>query len=101
MKIKVDVVLKNMNGAALKDIDENGVTIDATLRRTLVNAVLTPIQNESGIEKVKKYELAKRIYTNDEVELTDEEIKLLKNRVGESFGPIVVGQVFEILEKGN
>jgi hypothetical protein len=42
--------------------------------------------------------LAKKIFSDDEVELTVEEVALIKSRVGETFPPLVVGQVYEILE---
>jgi len=99
MKFNVNEVLKALNGQTLKDVDANGESIDATLKTAIVNALLAPVQKESGVDKVKKYELATRVYKNDEVELTAEEISLIKKCVGENFAPIVVGQVFNILEK--
>ena len=86
------------DGQVMKDNDGQGNAIDATLKLAIVNAVLSPVQNENGVEKVKKFDLAQRIYKNDEVNLTAEEISLIKERVGESFPPIVVGQVWKILE---
>ena len=101
MKIKTDVVLKTLNGDVLKDNDGQGNIIDATLKNAIVNALLAPLQQgkiETGVDKVKKYELSCRIYESDEIELTPEEVVLIKERVGEAFGAIVVGQVFNLLE---
>jgi len=101
MKINVNQVLKNLAGETLKDNDGTGKAIDATLKLAIINSVLAPVQNknESGVEKVKKYELAKKVYANDEIDLTAEEITLIKQRVGEVYAPLLVGQIFEMLEK--
>ena len=97
MLVKVNVPLKTMDGQVMKD-NVDGQAVDATVKLVIVNAVLAPVQKESGIEKVKKYELAKKIYTSDEVELTAEEISLIKETVGENFAPVIVGQVWNLLE---
>jgi len=97
MLINVDGVLKSMDGKALQDV-VNGEARDALIKDVLVNAILSPVQNESGMDKVKKYELAKRIYVGGDINLTAEEIALIKDRVGESYAPIIVGQLYELLE---
>lgn len=98
MKVDVTQTFKTLSGKMMKDVGENGEPVDATLRLCVVNSLLAPVQKESGIDKVKKYELAKRVYQNDVVELTTEEIALIKNRIGEAVIPIVVGQAFDMLE---
>jgi hypothetical protein len=98
MKITVTQTLKNMDGQVMKDNDGQGNAVDATLRMAIVNAVLSPVQKESGMEKVKKYELAKRIHQSDEVDLTAEEISLIKERVGEVYPALITGQIWDILE---
>jgi len=97
MLVKVNVPLKTLDGQTMRD-NVDGQAVDATVRMAIVNAVLSPVQKESGIEKVKKYELAKKIYASDEVDLNEDEIKLIKDRVGETFPPIVVGQIYELLK---
>ena len=98
MLVKVNVPLKTFDGIAMKDNDGQGNAIDATIQGAIVNAILLPVEKETGVEKVRKYELAKRIYNNDEVDLNEDEIKLIKDCVGKGFAPIVVGQVFELLK---
>ena len=97
MLVKVDIPLKTMDGQVMKD-SVDGKAVDATVRAAIVNSVLAPVQKESGIEKVKKFNLAQRVYDKDEVELTAEEISLIKTCIGENFAPIVVGQVWNLLE---
>ena len=76
----------------------DGKAIDATVKMAIVNAVLSPVERENGVEKVKKYELAKKVYASDEVDLDEDEIKLIKDRVGETYAPIIVGQIYELLK---
>ena len=97
MLVTVSVPLKTLDGQKMKDNVE-GKAVDATIKNAIVNAVLAPVQKESGVDKVKKYELAKKVFENDEVDLNEDEIKTIKDAVGEQFSPIVVGQIFELLK---
>lgn len=98
MKIKVTESLKQMNGKPMVDQDDNGKPVEATIRTVLVNALLSPVPEEKGMDKVAKYDLAQRIYKEDEVDLNETDIKLIKDRVGELFAPLVVGQIFNLLK---
>lgn len=98
MLVKVNVPLKTLDGQVMKDNDGQGNVIDATAKLAMVNAILAPKQSDKGVDKVRKYELAKRIYGNDEVDLNEEEIKEIKDAVGENFAPIIVGQIHELLK---
>ena len=98
MLVKVNVPLKTMGGQEMKENDGQGNAIDVTVKTAIVNAVLSPVQKELGTDKVKKYELAKRVFESDEVDLNEDDIKIIKERVGEIFAPIVVGQIYELLK---
>lgn len=97
MLVNVSEVLKNIAGETMKDMID-GEAVDATVKMAIVNAVLSPVQKESGIDKVKKYELAKKVFNDSEVDLDEDEIKLIKERVGEVFPPVIVGQIYELLK---
>lgn len=97
MKVIINQVLKTLDGQTMKD-NVNGIAVDATVKDALVNAVLAPDKDESGVDKVAKYELAKKIYSSDEVDLDENEIKTIKDAIGKSYAPIVVGQIFELLK---
>jgi len=97
MLVNVNQVLKTLDGQVMKD-NVDGNAVDATVKMAIVNAVLSPVEKENGVDKVKKYELAKKIYASDEVDLDEKEIALIKERVGEGFAPIIVGQIFELLK---
>lgn len=98
MKINVDAELVNLNGDVLLDINSKGESVNATVKTCLVNAVLAPVEKELGIDKVKKYELAKLIFKGGEVDLTIDDITFIKKSVGDNFTPLVVGQIFELLK---
>jgi hypothetical protein len=97
MLVKVDGTLKTLDGTVIMDNDGKGNAVEATVRMALVNAILSPVQQETGMEKVKKYELAKKIHDQDEVELSMDDIELIKDRVGEIYAPVVVGQLYSLL----
>jgi len=94
--------LKTMSGEVMKDMDEKNEAVDATLKMAVVNALLAPQkEQESGVDKIKKYELAKMVFKAEgEVDVTAEDITLIKKAVEKAFpSPIIVGQVNEMLEK--
>lgn len=97
MLVKVNVPLKTLEGKTMKD-NADGEAVDATVKMVIVNAVLAPAQNEKGVDKVVKYELAKKVHSNDEVDLDEKEIAMIKDVVGENFAPIIVGQIYELLK---
>lgn len=98
MLIKVDTPLRNMDGNVMKD-NVDGEAVDANLKMAMVNAILSPVERESGMDKVKKYELAKKIHdATDEVELSVEDVSLIKERVGDVFPALITGQVWSMLE---
>lgn len=77
-----------------------------TLRTACVNVLTMREMDErgrakemSGKDKVKRYELAKKIYKSTGlVDLQSEEITLLKELIGRIYPPITVGQSYEILD---
>jgi len=76
----------------------DGQAVDATVQMGIVNALLSAVEKDKGVEKIKKYELAKKVYSNVEVDLNEDEIKLIKDRVGELYAPVIVGQIYELLK---
>jgi hypothetical protein len=97
MKVNVDQVLKNMDGSSMKDVDVDGNAIDATLKMAIVNALLAPVERESGTDKMRKFNLAQKAYAGGDIEFDLDELKLIKDRVGDIFPPLVVGTVYQAL----
>ena len=83
MKIDFTQSLKTLGGETMKDIDEKGNAIDATIKLAIVNALLAPSKDpESGVNKIKKYELAKMVFKADgEVDITADDIVMIKKAV--------------------
>jgi hypothetical protein len=72
-----------------------------TLGEVVANALVNQFKDETptGQEKVKRWALALRIHNaKGDVELTADDVKLIKDLVAKAYGPIVVGQVWSILD---
>jgi hypothetical protein len=106
MKINFSHELKTLDGKSIPGFDGKertslkDVCVDALLAqfRDEVGAAGNPGTGISGEEKCNRYVLATRIYGDDEVDLKVEEIALLKKLVGKGFGPLIVGQAWDMLE---
>lgn len=96
MKRIVTTVLTDLHGEAM-----NGAGGPLTLRSACVDALLGAYQDEvalPGEEKYRRFQLATKLSSSDEVDLTAEEITQLKKLVGKAWSPLVVGRVYELLE---
>ena len=90
--------LLDLDGEPLKD--PAGVTV--TLQNASVNALLANDQNENpdGVEKAKRFALAMKIHNVKEpVDVTAEEIALVKKLIGKVYTALVVGRAYELLEQ--
>lgn len=97
------IVLKDADGTPLTELRETSPKdtkkVEVTLGIICSRALFTPKRDpEPGDKKAERGALAFRIYDQGETELTAEEIVLIKQCVGEFLGPIVVTQVFDILD---
>lgn len=73
----------------------------ATLRAICVDALLNQYEAErnlSGEEKMTRFNLAVRITNEDEPELRSEEVTLIKKVVAMMYGPLVMGQTWNMLD---
>lgn len=100
MKIDTTHVLRTLDGEELKDQKNKPLTLGAIF--TL--ALLDPEQSKKsdGDEKAKRGCLAFEIQSAKKfIDLDIDALKMLKDLIGEKFPPIVVWQVWPILEKGH
>lgn len=97
MKVNVNETIKQLNGQPLLDA-VNGEAVEVTFRVVIVNALQAPVQGEDGMAKMKKWDLVTKIYKNDEVDLDEKEIALIKEAVGKKMPVAVVGPVYELLK---
>ena len=99
MYVNIDQSFKNVDGTNLVDVDTKEVV---KLKPVIVNALLGMFKDEeqlSGGEKLERWQLAIKINNADgDIELSAEEISLIKLLIGKMFTTIIVGQAFEMLE---
>jgi hypothetical protein len=97
MKINFTQPLKTLDGTELKIEGKTRTTAQAVMDSLLF--IFQDEANLPGEEKVKRYKLANRIYQSKcETDLTIEEAALIKKLTGKLFGPLIVGQIWSILE---
>lgn len=94
MKRNFDTVIKDIDGKPFAD---------GTV--TLKTLVITSIQIEAAgdermpvTEKVDLFKIASKVVGGGDVELSAEEIAIIKARIGKTLKPIFVGRAFELLE---
>ena len=90
------VALTDFNGRPLAT--EGGPAL--TLREAVTTALVAPYKDEtpSGMEKVRRWQLAMKIQATHDIELTADDIALVKSLVAKAYGPMIVGQVWSILD---
>jgi len=95
----------------IKILEEKGIPLSSILEergkaltlKDLCCSVLirTSAEEEKkleGKEKRKRYKLAKKIHDSNEIELMEEEILLLKERIAETSNSLITGQAWEWLD---
>ena len=94
MKVKVKTVLEDIKGDVLTGQGDKPLTIGEVLQATLLQ------DNVKGDVKdaVRRFNLARDIETNDEVELSAEDVVMLKKSLSNLYKPLVAGQVCLLLE---
>lgn len=108
MKIDVTQELKNLDGSTLvqararcPECGRATETEAVTLRGVVTNALMVQDQSEAqvkGEEKARRYQLGLRIYGEESPDLSPEEIVLIRQRVAQMYQPLVVGQVWALLD---
>lgn len=107
MKISLNQKMKDIEGEVIKVNKQKGkevVEIDLKLAKVLITALTSNFEDEKnleGEEKVKRFIIAQKIQRKKDgvVDLSVEDVAMIKKLVGKTWGTIVVGQVWEILEK--
>ena len=91
-----------------RDLDQKMYDLDgkefgdkATLKVLCFGAIATPIQGDDQIpmdKKLKQYVLLQKIHAGGEVDLTAEDIALIKERGAKHFSIIAFGRMVDMLE---
>jgi hypothetical protein len=98
MRYDLTVPLRDLNGVQLTDqADPVGYTLRSVLIRTAL--FIAPGKAPTATDKLSAYALAKRIATaNHFIDLSAEQVLFLKDNAGALWTPLVMGQVWELLE---
>ena len=101
MRIDVGIPLQALCGAELRDNQGNVLT----LQKVMVEALFGLYPNYENInlqEKLARYNIAKRVFEckriNNIVELSLQEINVIKVLIGYAFPPLIVGRAIEELD---
>jgi len=90
--------------AVLTDLDNAPLVTDQiplTLSKIATTALLTPFQDEqnvSGEEKVRRFLLATKVREATDVQLTTEEVALIKKLIAKAYAPLIVGRAYQLLD---
>jgi len=101
MKVKISMVLKDVKGDSLMQPTETGKKELLNVKTILASALfnMNPDDKVSGQEKYERGKLAEKIMTAvKEVELSVDEITKIKKLVGESYSPLIVWQIWDLLD---
>ena len=99
MKVAINTQVKDFNGAVVEGSDKKPLEVKA-----LVVSALTVLDQKeadlAGDERYQLYKLALKISDckDDTINLTSDEIVIIKRRVGKMYMPLIVGRVFDVLE---
>jgi hypothetical protein len=103
MKIRLDEKMKMFNGEVLMDRDSQGTLSHLTMKMVLMEGLLRSHPSDdrlNGVEKMKRFDLAKRIYdAKDSIDLSAEDIVLAKEAIGVKLPVLVVGLAYKILDE--
>jgi hypothetical protein len=77
-------------------IEEGPMTLGAAAAAALVGQYKD--DNPAGQDKVKRWALAMRVHNAKDIELTADDVKLIKDMVAKAYGPLIVGQVWAIVD---
>ncbi len=98
MKIDFTQEIKALDGSSLPYQQEKG-TLLKNIACDILLAQLPEERDLSGEEKCKRFVLATRIFSNPKkIDLTIEEVAMIKKLIGRAYPPLVVGQSWNYLE---
>ena len=97
MKVDFSKAITDLEGKPVKEGD-NAVS----LKIVTINALMAAFEDEKGLsgeDKLKRYTLGQTIQKAEgPVELTVEQVSMIKNLIGKAFGTLIVGSAYQLLE---
>lgn len=96
MKINTSKVIENIDGSSFM-MEGKPLTFAAAVSGVLLQ--IHPGDNPTPEQKFKRFQIAQKCYVEAEPDLTIEELAEIKAVVGKFCWPLIVGRVFDILER--
>ncbi len=104
MKINFNVVLMTLDdkpirsGGTCSECGHVAKPEDLTLEKVSIIALFSTGSKVEADEKLERYVLAQRIKQHPTVELSAEDIVLIRKEIANVYGPLVYGRASEILD---
>ena len=101
MKVNFDVVLKDLDGQPIVELDAKKNELPVTLKLIAVRALTGMLEEDrsmTGEQSFKRLELARKVHAGGEGELDPADAVLIRDRTAKFYGPLVSGQVYELLK---
>ena len=95
MKIKMNQAIADLTGKPIKDGEKN-----LSLGTICANALMLGHAEEKGVtakEKLHRYDLGLKVYKDEEIDLTDNDIAMLNKVIALAYSPLIYGRVVEML----
>lgn len=96
MKIDFSTALTGFNGENLVEADGRKITL-AMVCSTVLGSTL-PDETPTGEEKLKRFALGMKVCKGGSYDITAEDRVLLKQLIGKTFSPLVVGSALSVLD---
>jgi hypothetical protein len=93
MKKNFDFNLKNIDGTEAQDVSQKPVLTKNLIINALLNA-----EAKDGLEKLSRFELAKKLQAGGEQDYSVDELKKIKDLTGQYLPTVVVGQIYNYIE---
>ena len=91
----MNIKLKGIDG---EELPTNRGTV-MTFREVAITSLLTPLEGDDDKKKFEKWETYKKLRdSKDEVDLTIDDLGLIKKSIGKFQPPLIMGQCWELLE---
>lgn len=98
MKIDFSRTLTNLDGSQIV-VQADKAPRPLTLGDVAANSLLADDRDATGAQKVARFSLALKVYEAKEpLDLTPEDVSLIRERVGQTCVPLICGRSYQMLD---
>lgn len=99
MKMNFDTVMTDLKGQPVMEPPKaGGPATMLKLSDVTLNALMALDESDNVDVKVKKFKIAMKVSQGGEIELSPEDIVLIKSCIGKFYSPLAVGRAHELLD---